>query len=157
MFIIFRKYKNQFLMIDIKIIKAEETYAIRKEVLRKNIELPFIFKGDLDKDTFHLGILLDHKLIGIVSFMKSVCKDLKGNQYQLRGMATLDQFQGKGYGQQLIKFGSEVLKEKQMGLVWCNARVVAVNFYKKAGFKIIGKEFYIPKIGDHFVMFKKLG
>jgi len=144
-------------MIDVKRIKAEETYAIRKEVLRKNIELPFIFNGDLDKDSFHLGLFLDHNLIGIVSFMKSACKDLNGNQYQLRGMATLDQYQGKGYGQQLIKFGSEVLKEKQMELVWCNARVAAVNFYKKLGFKTIDKEFYIPKIGGHFVMFKKLG
>lgn len=144
-------------MIDIKRIKAEETYAIRKEVLRKNIDLPFIFNGDLDKDSFHLGLFLDHNLIGIVSFMKSACKDLNGNQYQLRGMATLDQYQGKGYGQQLIKFGSEVLNEKQMELVWCNARVAAVNFYKKSGFKTIGKEFYIPKIGGHFVMFKKLG
>ena len=143
-------------MIETKKVSVKEIYEIRKKVLRKNIDLPFTFNGDMDKDTFHLGLFLDNNLIGIVSFMKSVCNDLKGNQYQLRGMATLDQFQGKGYGQQLIKFGSEVLKEKQMELVWCNARVAAVNFYQKAGFKTIGKKFNIPKIGGHFVMFKKL-
>ena len=42
-------------MIEVKKITAIETYDIRLEVLRKNIPLPFEFKGDFDDDTFHLG------------------------------------------------------------------------------------------------------
>jgi len=43
-------------MIQIKKIEAEEIFPVRKEVLRKNIPLPFEFKGDFDEDTFHLGV-----------------------------------------------------------------------------------------------------
>ena len=42
-------------------------------------------------------------------------------------------------------------------MVWCNARINAVAFYKKEGFKIIGDEFEIPDIGPHFLMAKNLG
>jgi len=143
-------------MIEIKRLKAIETYKVRKEVLRKNIDLPYTFAGDLDKDTFHLGLFLNNQLIGVVSFMKFTNPDIKGNQYQLRGMATLQEFQGRGYGNELIQFGLNILKEKQMDYVWCNARIIAVKFYQKCGFLIIGKQFEISKIGEHFVMFKKV-
>ncbi len=143
-------------MIEIKRIKAEETYDIRKEVLRKNIDLPHTFVGDMDKDTFHLGLFIDQKIVGVVSFMKSTNKVIKGEQYQLRGMATLNDFQGKGYGKELTLHGIDILKKKQIDDLWCNARVSALDFYKKMGFQIIGKEFEVPKIGGHFVMFLKL-
>ena len=50
-------------MIEVKKITAIETYDIRLEVLRKNIPLPFEFKGDFDDDTFHLGAFKNGKLI----------------------------------------------------------------------------------------------
>ncbi len=143
-------------MIEIKRIKATETYGVRKEVLRENIDLPHIFTGDLDKDTFHLGLFLNKQLIGVVSFMKFKYQGLKGEQYQLRGMATLEAFQGKGYGKELIQYGLDILKEKQIDYVWCNARIAAVKFYQHAGFQTIGKQFDIAKIGGHFVMYKKI-
>lgn len=144
-------------MIEIKRIKAKETYGIRLNVLRKNIDLPYTFTGDLEKETFHLGLFLDQQLIGVVSFMKSAYKDLTGKQYQLRGMAILPEFQGKGYGKKLILSGIEILKTKGIDIVWCNARVAALNFYQKNGFQTLGKEFDIPKIGGHYVMFKDVG
>ena len=143
-------------MIEIKRIKAEKTYTIRREVLRNNMDLPYTFYGDNEKDTFHLGCYLNSQLIGVVSFMPSSSKDLKGKQYQLRGMATLQNFQGKGYGKEMIFFGLTILKEKQTDVVWCNARIAAVKFYHKVGFQKLGSEFEIPKIGGHFVMFKKI-
>lgn len=143
-------------MIEVKRIKAEETYALRKEVLRKNIDLPSNFKGDTGEDTFHLGLFIDHQLIGIVSFMKNNYRNLNGEHYQLRGMATNEEFQGKGYGKELILYGMDILKDRKANIVWCNARVIALDFYKKMGFQIIGEEFDIPKIGGHFVMYKKL-
>ena len=143
-------------MIEIKRLNVAETYNIRKEILRKNIDLTYTFTGDLDKDTFHLGLFLNNQLIGIVSFMKFMYSDIKGSQYQLRGMATLHEFQGRGYGNKLIQFGLDILKEKQIDYIWCNARITAIHFYQKSGFQIIGKQFEIPKIGGHFVMYLKL-
>ena len=140
----------------IKEITAEQTYELRKIELRKNMSLSSQFRGDLDADTFHLGLFINNELVSIVSFMRSDYKEFTEKQFQLRGMATKENYQGKGFGKMLITKSEELLKEKEVIIVWCNARIVALDFYKKQGFKIIGKEFDIPQIGGHFVMYKKL-
>ncbi len=140
----------------IKEITVEETYGIRKDELRKNMDLPSQFRGDLDADTFHLGLFINNEIVSIVSFMRSDYKEFTEKQFQLRGMATKENYQGKGFGKMLITKAEELLKEKEVIIIWCNARIVALDFYKKQGFKIIGKEFDIPQIGGHFVMYKEL-
>jgi len=140
----------------IKEITAEQTYELRKIELRKNMSLSSQFSGDLDADTFHLGLFINNELVSIVSFMRSDYKEFTEKQFQLRGMATKENYQGKGFGKMLITKSEELLKEKEVIIVWCNARIVALDFYKKQGFIIIGKEFDIPQIGGHFVMYKKL-
>jgi len=143
-------------MVEIREITAEETYTIRKEVLRKNMDLSYKFSGDHDKDTFHLGLLKNKKIISIVSFMKTNNHLFLKDQYQLRGMATLENFQGKGYGKILISRAEIFLNKKKIKEVWCNARVNSIDFYTKQGFSLVGKEFQIPQIGGHFIMSKKL-
>jgi len=49
-----------------------------------------------------------------------------------------------------------MIKEKKGDLLWCNARLVAIEFYKKVGLKTIGNQFNISDIGPHYVMYKKL-
>jgi ribosomal protein S18 acetylase RimI-like enzyme len=143
-------------MIHIKEITVEETYNLRKKELRKGMDLPSTLTGDLDNDTLHIGLFLNKELVSIVSFMKSDYKEFSGIQYQLRGMATLEDFQGKGYGKLLLEKAEEILNSKGTAVIWCHARVVALGFYNKLGYTVIGKEFSIPQIGRHFVMFKKL-
>ncbi|SNR32650.1 GNAT family N-acetyltransferase [Lutibacter flavus] len=143
-------------MINIKTITTEETYDIRKEVLRKNIPLPFEFNGDLDEDTFHLGAFKNNKLIAVSSFMKVKKENFKGEQFQLRGMATLDKFQGIGAGKLMMEKAFSILKELNIDCLWCNARIIAVNFYEKQGLETIGEKFDIAFIGEHYVMFKYL-
>lgn len=140
----------------IKTISTEETYFIRKEVLRKGIDKPFKFEGDFDKHTFHLGAFKNDKLVGVATFMYISCNLLKGLQFQLRGMATLVDVRGEGYGKFLVDKASELLKNKHIDILWCNAREVAVEFYKKNGFKIIGDSFEIDQIGKHYKMYKEL-
>jgi predicted GNAT family N-acyltransferase len=143
-------------MIQIKQISAQETYPIRLEVLRKGIPLPYEFNGDFDKDTFHLGAFLDKKLVGVSSFMKVNNDKFKGSQYQLRGMATLEESRGFGVGRKMMEAAFEVLKERQIDCLWCNARIVAVEFYKKLGLHTFGNLFSIKYVGDHYVMYKHL-
>ncbi len=77
-------------------------------------------------------------------------------QYQLRGMAVLEDYQGLGLGRDILSHGERLLKSQGVELVWCNARKIAVNFYKRQGYKIIGEPFNIPEIGMHFIMHKFL-
>ncbi|PHR69357.1 MAG: GNAT family N-acetyltransferase [Lutibacter sp.] len=143
-------------MVDIKFISTEETYKIRREILRRNISLTEKNEDDFDKTTFHLGAFIDDKLVSVATFMQNDHKYFEGFQYRLRGMATLNEFQGKGLGKELILKAEEVLKVKEVDVLWCNARVVALGFYKKMGFKIKGPKFDIPLIGDHYEMYKML-
>jgi len=120
------------------------------------MDLPTQFHGDMEKDSFHLGLFEDSKLVSIASFVKADNENFKGAQYQLRGMATLEDFQGNGHGKSLVLEAEKILKEKKIAVLWCNARVSAAHFYYKQGFKSIGQEFDIPQIGGHYVMFKKM-
>lgn len=140
-------------MLEVKLIKPEETFSIRKEVLRKNIDLPFEFKGDYDIETFHLGAFFNNELIGITTLMLSNKEEFCDIQYQLRGMGVLEKGRGLGIGKQLIGKVIEILKEKSVKVVWCNAREVAIDFYKKQGFKIKGNSFMIDKVGAHYLMY----
>jgi len=143
-------------MIEIKFIFTEETYKIRKEILRRGIPLTEKNDDDFDETTFHLGAFIDGRLVSVATFMQNDHHYFDGFQYRLRGMATLDEYQGKGLGKGLILKAEEVLKEKNVDVLWCNARVVAIDFYKKAGFKIKGSKFDIEFIGDHYEMYKML-
>lgn len=137
-------------------ISAQETYPIRKKVLRINLPLSERMEGDFDEFTFHLGIFLDEVLCGVASFMKNSNSNLEGAQYQLRGMAISSDLQKKGMGKTLLQEGIRILKRKSVGTLWCNARVVAVKFYKNCEFKTLGEEFEIPLVGGHYLMYKIL-
>ena len=140
-------------MIHIKKISAADTYPIRLEILRKNIPLPYKFTGDLDNDTFHLGVFQNSKIIAVSSFMKIKNDNFSGEQFQLRGMATLIEFQGLGAGKLMMQEAFSILKDLNINCLWCNARLVAVAFYKKAGLQTFGDKFAVPYIGDHYLMF----
>ena len=139
-----------------KEISAEDTYPIRKEILRKNMSLSHVMKGDLDPDSLHLGVFEDEELVCIGSFMKASSEGLSGSQYQLRGMATKAECQGKGYGKLLLKEAELILEGKGIDIIWCNARITAIDFYKKLDYEVIGNQFEVAEVGPHFKMFKAL-
>ncbi|MBD0832405.1 GNAT family N-acetyltransferase [Aestuariibaculum sediminum] len=142
----------------IKTINASETIAVRHPVLRPGRPVETChFDGDDQTTTFHFGIYNNNTLVGVVSYFKNNCKLLSNEeQYQLRGMAVLEPFQGKGLGKLLVEHGNTFLKNLETTVVWCNAREIALNFYKKNNFKIIGAPFEIKDIGLHHIMYKPL-
>lgn len=140
----------------VKIIKPEDTFEIRKKVLRENIPLPYEFPGDFDDSTTHFGFFIDNQLVSVATILKSSHPYFEGNQYQLRGMATLVEFQGQSIGSILLTEIINQLKSRKAEILWFNARIKASNFYQKLGFQTIGDEFVIPYVGGHYVMFKKL-
>ena len=145
-------------MISIKTIRAKETYAIRKEVLRKNIDLPYVFKGDDDHDSMHFGAYEKNQLVGVLSLMKKSHPSIDDNlvQYQLRGMALLKTHQKKGYGKDLVLHAKNELNKKGIQIMWCNARIGVINFYLRCGFIEKSDAFMVKKIGLHKVMVSNL-
>lgn len=140
----------------IKKISAESTYFIRREILRDGMNVSVSFEGDTDENTFHLGAFYNEELVGIATFMENTCDVLIGKQYQLRGMATLPKVRGLGFGSELLIKAVEVLRQKQVTHLWCNARKIAVPFYEKNGFEVMSDFFEIPEVGTHCKMGKIL-
>ncbi|OBQ55838.1 GNAT family N-acetyltransferase [Tamlana sp. s12] len=142
----------------IKQISAQETYKVRLPVLRPGKPIDScVFDGDILKSTIHFGIYLHDELIGICSFFKNSHPHiLDKQQYQLRGMAVLEAYQGMGIGYKVLQFGEAYLKTKGIKTIWCNAREVATGFYEKCGYQIFGEPFDIPEIGPHYTMKRSL-
>ena len=143
---------------EIKKISSSATYPVRHEVLRKGKPIETCqFKGDDDENTVHFGLYQNERLIGIISIFKEK-NDLfsETNQFQIRGMAVLEEFQGKGFGAELVKEAENHCISLNTDLIWFNARENAVPFYKKLDYIIIGDSFLIPDVGIHFAMYKKI-
>ena len=142
----------------IKEITAQETFLVRNLVLRlgKPIETCF-FDGDNLEQTKHFGYFDNTKIVGVVSVYKNKNAIFKfPNQYQIRGMAILEEFQGSGCGKLLVKHCEDYLISSEANLIWFNARETAVIFYEKLGYTKNGFPFVITDVGIHFLMFKNL-
>jgi predicted GNAT family N-acyltransferase len=141
---------------EVKRISASDTYPIRHKILRagKPIESCY-YHGDKDELTFHLGAFVDKKLVSVASFYfenHQQFQEKHPNQFRLRGMATLAEYQGMGLSSQLLKTALPLIKQNLCTLLWCNARATAEGFYKKVGFEAHGEIFDIPEIGPHRLM-----
>ena len=142
--------------IKIQQITIQEALIVRAPVLRKNQPLEWAsMYEDNSPNTYHFGGIVKKEVIGTATIYPENRK-LKSNEWRLRGMAVLDKFQSKGIGEDILKSCIELIKSKKGQLLWCNARIGAVNFYKKCGFTICSNEFHIPNIGTHFEMEKIL-
>lgn len=114
-------------MLSIQEIEKEQAWAIRHEVMYP--ELPFdSIKLIEDADAVHLGLFDDGRLTSAVSLFED------GNSVQFRKFATLDKYQGKGYGSRLLSHVIEHSRLQKADRLWCNARVKASGFYRKFNF-----------------------
>ncbi len=138
-------------------IHFKDTFPVRHSVLRqgKPIETCF-FDGDDSDSTTHFGLFDQENCVGVASIYKNKNTIFNNNeQYQLRGMAVLEEFQKKGLGEQLVMHAENYIRLNQGELLWFNARVVAVPFYERLSYQKIGSSFDIPDVGPHFLMAKE--
>ncbi|RMB56100.1 GNAT family N-acetyltransferase [Dokdonia sinensis] len=150
-------YKLENSLYDLKNITAEDTWPVRHPVLRAGRPLEDVYmEADEKESTFHLGIYFKDQIVGVASFMKDHNPIFKGVQSRLRGMAVLPEYRKRGLAAMLLKRGEEILRSKGQDVLWFNARIAAVNFYKEQGYTTFGSEFDIPKVGPHYVMKKQL-
>ncbi len=142
----------------IRFITADDVLPLRNEVLREGkLTLDECrWPGDNASGSFHLGYHRDDQLVCIASFYIAPHGSFTGLGYQLRGMATLAGYQGRGIGNQLVNFAVVYLRGQKANYIWCNARKSAAKFYGGLGFEIISEEFDIPGIGPHYKMYLKI-
>lgn len=145
-------------MYDYKKVGASSIYPVRHLVLRagKPVET-CVFEGDNLSTTAHFACSDGIITVGAISIFDNATELFTdNNQFQLRGMAVLEDYQKKKIGFELVRTAENYIAAQGGKLIWFNARLIAVPFYEKLGYQKIGKSFNIGDIGAHFVMFKEI-
>jgi len=139
----------------IRAISAAETIEIRWAVLRPGFPRESaVFAGDELATTRHFGAFDGGRLVGVASIYAAPMPEraAAAAARQLRGMATLPEVRGAGFGRALLDACIADAAENGAALLWCNARTSAVALYRKHGWATLGDEFDIPTVGPHFRM-----
>ena len=146
------------LKVNIRKIDAEIIRPLRHSEVRKGQDFSTTsYLKDYEINTFHMAYISNEKIVTCATFYPEESTKIKTeNAYRLRGMATDSRFKRKGYASNLMAESFKELKKRDCDMVWCNARLVAVDFYKSVGFKITGKLFDIEGIGPHYYMYKEI-
>ena len=140
-------------------LSISEIRLVRNQVLYKNLSQSFsVYPEDLFISTLHYGVMYKSKIVSVVSLIEKKCKFFpRKKAIQIRGMATLKEYQSQGFGTHLLEC---ILKknfiEKKYDIIWCNARIKAIEFYSNKFFTPVGDVFNINRIGQHKTLYKKI-
>ncbi len=150
----FQRYTNM----QIRTISLAETMPVRSIALRNGQTYnKCTVPEDSNFDVFHIGAVIDGKVVGTASFFRKDLPEYENTGFQLRMMGILPEYRGIGAGKAIVEYALELLKaEYRVAYLWCHAREVAYGFYANLGFEFISGEFQIPVIGTHRSMLLRL-
>ena len=133
-------------------------HALRRQVLRPGQPWSSV-NHDYDSwpETFHVAAFGPRgEVAACASFHPDTAPHRPASDpahtWRLRGMASLPELRGQGYGAAALRYGIAEIRRRGGTLLWCNARSGALGFYLRLGFSVVGDEFEIPPIGPHYVM-----
>lgn len=138
-------------------VPVETIRPLRREVLRAGMANQSVeFDGDDDPDTFHLAAFdTSGRVLATSTWLRRDHPQSTGPRtYQLRGMATAVDQQSRGLGARLIDEGLIRLRDREIDVVWANARDAALDFYRRQNFDVIGNGFIesVTGLPHHVVM-----
>jgi GNAT superfamily N-acetyltransferase len=124
-------------------IAAADTHPVRLVVLRAHTPTKDVrFAEDELEGAAHLGVFDGGRLVGVSSWIpRGLLEQPDVTAMQLRGMATLVEYQGRGVGTALLRSGVDRAAAQHIDVVWANARDSALPFYLGHGFVVIGEGF----------------
>jgi GNAT superfamily N-acetyltransferase len=143
---------------DVRAIDVRAARMLRHQLLRPGRPADeLVFPGDDAPDTLHSGAFEEDLLVGIATIVREPLPGTDDERaWRLRGMATLPEVRGRGYGGLLLERCVEHAVNHGGAVLWCNARSGAVGFYRRFGFVTHGDVFDIPDLGDHYLMSRTL-
>jgi len=118
---------------------------LRLKVLLEPIGVPVDYiEPEKEMSDFFIVAFDNEQMIGCC-----VLSPKNGNMIQLRQMAVLPAWQGKGVGAAIIQFAEKTAKQNGYQTIMMHARNPVIAFYKKNGYTVAGKEFFEVGIGHH--------
>jgi GNAT superfamily N-acetyltransferase len=141
---------------------AEEVRPLRNAGLRPTT--PDVrWDYDDDPDALHLAAVDAGTVVACASAYPSPYRSPAGGEpdvddaWQLRGMVVDPGWQGRGVGAAVLAATVDAVRERSVRLMWGNARVSAVGFYRRAGWTTVGEVFrYGPAAIEHLVIVRTL-
>jgi GNAT superfamily N-acetyltransferase len=76
--------------------------------------------------------------------------------WRLRAVATDEHHRSQGLGKLVLDAVIDHIAGEGDGVLWCNARIPARNFYAREGFESFGEIFVVPEFGPHIVMYRAI-
>ena len=143
--------------VHIRLGNPAEVIDLRHAVLRADQSREdAVYEGDDHPDTRHVVALLgDGRVVGCATVHPATWEGQP--TWRLRGMAIDPKLQGTGIGRAMLTYLQRVLRaDTNVHAMWCNARVPAVGFYQKLGWRVVSDVFDVPPIGPHVRMTKSL-
>ncbi len=128
-------------------------YRIRYEILRKPWNQPEkSTKDDTESTSIHL-LAKDDSGKPVATGRMQFNSD---EEAQIRSMAVIDEYQGKGIGALLIDHLEKIAHEKRIRRIVLDARENAVQFYLRNGYHIVEPSYLLFGEIKHFKMQKDL-
>lgn len=140
-----------FKVVDVTDSLYQDALNLRDIVLRQPLNLKFT-KAELEKDKHasHIVGLKEDTVVGVLVMQK-----LSESVYKMRQVAVSPSEQKQGIGQKMVIFSEAFAKQQQANKIELNARDIAVPFYLKLDYEIVGEQF--EEVGiPHFKMIKQL-
>ena len=133
------------MQIDYGTPEYDQMVKLRDEILRRPLGLIYTPEDlEPDKKDILIGAFDDGRMLGCCILRA----EGKGT-IRLRQMAVKNNQQGKGIGQQIMRFAETVARDKGYKVLSMHARDTAIGFYEKQGYKVVGSGFLEVTIPHH--------
>ena len=147
-------------MVEVRVVDAGVTRELRRAVLRPHWAPGARMPGDDADGARHLAAFDGGEVVGACVLLPRpypLRPDVSG-AWQLRGMAVAPERQRAGIGATLVAAAVAELRTAGAALVWCDARTSAVEFYRRHGFAVEGRQFRHAETGiPHLRMWRTIG
>ncbi len=124
---------------------------LRDDILRKPLGLTFSpDELETEKENMLIAAFEDERILGCCMLVEEMPDTVR-----LRQMAVLNDLQGKGIGRALMNFAENIARDRGYRTIRMHARMNALGFYEKVGYKVKGDKFEEVTI-PHYLMEKTL-
>ena len=115
------------------------------------------YDRDKELQTLHYANIVNQQVCSIATFYPEPMLEIETlAAYRLRGMATHPNYRRQGLAWAMMLQAIQDIRKLGSDLLWCKARLVAIDFYESLGFIKIGPIYEIEGIGPHYTMYKYL-
>ena len=142
---------------ELRVVRVDASVGLplRQRVLRPHQSVEELRAPDDDApETGHYVAFAGDEVVGTGSIRREAPPWAPGDgrAWRVRGMATAEGWRNRGIGARVLDAILAHAEAGGGGLVWCSARMPAVPFYIRAGFRTEGEAWVDPVIGPHVMM-----